>query len=136
MAAKEVKLMAIHKGIRSQVTPSLSPEYTGSSKNVSATGLAGEFGEIRAGAQTSLRLCRLPVRSQSGRVQPTLDRWQNLQQKILALLSLPACPVQQFMFLIGLLTGTEKQVHLDRLHIRPIQWHLKNNWRVPETLEK
>ena len=35
-----------------------------------------------------------------------------------------------------LLTATEKQVHLGRLHIRPIQWHLKNNWRVPESLEK
>ena len=22
-----------------------------------------------------------------------------------------------------------------RLHLRPIQWHLKNNWRVPETLQ-
>ena len=36
------------------------------------------------------------------------------------------------MSLIGLLTATEKQVHLGRLHVRPIQWHLKNNWRVPE----
>ena len=44
------------------------------------------------------------------------------------------------MFLIGLLTGTEKQVHLEvhlgGLHMRPIQWHLVNNWRVPESLEK
>ena len=39
------------------------------------------------------------------------------------------------MSLIGLLTATEKQVHLGRLHMRPIQWHL-NNWRVPESLEK
>ena len=51
-------------------------------------------------------------------------------------MSLPACPVQQFMSLIGLLTATEKQVHLGRLHMRPIQWHLKNNWRVPESLKK
>ena len=29
-----------------------------------------------------------------------------------------------------------KAVHLGRLHMRPIQWHLKNNWRVPESLEK
>ena len=48
----------------------------------------------------------------------------------------PACPVRQFMSLIGLLTATEKQVHFGRLHKRPIQWHLKNNWRVPESLEK
>ena len=40
------------------------------------------------------------------------------------------------MSLIGLLTATKKQVHLGRLHMRPIQWHLKNNWRVPESLEK
>ena len=40
------------------------------------------------------------------------------------------------MSLIGFLTATEKQVHLGRLHMRPIQRHLKNNWRVPETLEK
>ena len=40
------------------------------------------------------------------------------------------------MSLIGLLTATEKQVHLGRLHMRPIQWHLKNHWRVPESLEK
>ena len=72
----------------------------------------------------------------SGRVRPTPDRWQSLQDKIQPLLSLPTCPVRQFMSLIGLLTATEKQVHLGRLHMRPIQWHLKNNWRVPESLEK
>ena len=72
----------------------------------------------------------------SGQVRPTLDRWQNLQDKILEILSSPACPVRQFMSLIGLLTATEKQVHLGRLHMRPIQWHLKNNWSVPESLEK
>ena len=40
------------------------------------------------------------------------------------------------MSLIGLLTATEKQVPLGKLHMRPIQWHLKRNWRVPESLEK
>ena len=35
-----------------------------------------------------------------------------------------------------LLTATEKQVHLGRLHMRPIQWHLKNNLRVLESPEK
>ena len=73
---------------------------------------------------------------ESGRVRPTPERWQNLQEKILKLLSRPTCPVRVFMSLIGLLTATEEQVHLGRLHMRPIQWHLKNNWRVPESLEK
>ena len=67
---------------------------------------------------------------------PTPDHWQSLQDKILEILSLPACPVRQFMSLIGLLMATEKQVHLDRLHMRPIQWHLKHHWRIPESLEK
>ena len=40
------------------------------------------------------------------------------------------------MSLIGLLPAAEKQVHLGRFHMRPIQWHLQNNWRVPESLEK
>ena len=44
----------------------------------------------------------------SGRVQLTPDRWQNLQEKMLKLLSLLACPVREFMSLIGLLTATEK----------------------------
>ena len=71
-----------------------------------------------------------------GRVRPTTERSQTLQSKILETLSNPICPVRKLMSLIGLLTATEKQVHLGRLHMRPIQWHLKNNWRVPETLEK
>ena len=85
------------------------------------TGLAGEFGQIRTGGyQFDFRP----------------DWWQSLQDKLLEILSLPACPVRQFMSLIGLLTATEKQVRLGRLHMRPIQWHLKNNWRIPESLEK
>ena len=70
------------------------------------------------------------------RVRPTPERWQTLQTKIQEIMSSPVCPVRHLMSLIGLLTATEKQVHLGRLHMRPIQWHLKNNWRVPETLEK
>ena len=100
----------------SQIPPGLSPAYLGSSKNVSRIGLTGE---IRTGSQAGFQLCR-----------------QNVQEKILKLLSLPAFPVREFTSLIGLLTATEKQVHLGRLHMRPIQWHLKNNWRVTESLEK
>ena len=71
-----------------------------------------------------------------GKVRPTPERWQTLTDKIQSILSGPVCPVRQFMSLIGLLTATEKQVHLGRLHMRPIQWHLKKKWRVPESLEK
>ena len=90
--------------------------------------MAGKFREIRAGTQTGLRLRRLPVRSQirPGQTDPGPVAKPSGQD---------TSPVRQFMSLIGLLTATEKQVHLGRLHMRPIQWHLKNSWRVPESLE-
>ena len=111
------------------IPPGLSPTCTGPSTNVPRVRLAGEHRKVGAGTKANFQLCRLPVR-------PTPDRWQSLQEKILELLSLPACSVREFMSLIGLLTATEKQVHLGRLHMKPIQWHLKSNWRIPESLEK
>ena len=71
-----------------------------------------------------------------GKVRPFLDQWQTLTSKIQELLAGPTCPVWQLMSLIGLLTATEKQVHLCHRHTRQIQWHLKNNWMIPESLEK
>ena len=38
-------------------------------------------------------------------VRLTPDRWQNLQEKMLKLLSLPACLVREFRSVIGLLTA-------------------------------
>ena len=71
-----------------------------------------------------------------GLVKPTQERWIVLSQKISDLLNQQVCSVRQFMSLIGLLTATEKQVVAGRLHMRPIQWHLKRHWHVPESLEK
>ena len=44
-----------------------------------------------------------------GRVRPTEERWQTLTDKIRSILSDPVCPVQKFMSLIGLLTATENK---------------------------
>ena len=139
VVAKEVKLMATHKGIRihqylddwlvrsksrktclhhTQVLIRMCQDL-GWLVNLEKSELEPKQIFDFVGYQFNLR---------SGRVRPTPDRWQSLQDKIHLLLSLPACPVRQFMSLIGLLTATEKQVHLGRLHMRPIQWHLKNNW--------
>ena len=134
--AKEVKLMAIHKGIRIHQylddwlvrarSQHLCLQHTrllvqmcqnlGWLVNLEKSELEPKQVFDFVGYQFDLR---------SGWVRPTPDRWQSLQDKIQALLSLPTCPVRQFMSLIGLLTATEKQVHLGRLHMRPIQWHLK-----------
>ena len=145
--AKEVKLMAIRKGIRihqylddwlvrarsqqtclqhTQILIKMCQDL-GWLVNLEKSELEPKQVFDFVGYQFDLR---------SGWVRPTPDQWQSLQDKIQALLLLPACPVRQFMSLIGLLTATEKQVHLGRLHMRPIQWHLKNNLRIPESLEK
>ena len=71
-----------------------------------------------------------------GLVKSTQERWMALSQKINDLLNQQVCSVRQFMSLIGLLTATEKRVVAGRLHMRPIQWHLKRHWHVPESLEK
>ena len=100
----------------SHIPPGLSPAYTRSSENMP------KF--------------RLPVRPH-GRSGPTYTgplaepSGQNTRKycHYRFVRSSSSC-------LIGLLTATGKQFHLGRLHRRPIQWHLKNNWRVPESLEK
>ena len=97
--------------------------------------LVGEHRKVGAGTQTSFQLRRLPIRprvrsgpTDTGPVAKPTRKDTGAHR--------PACSVREFMSLIGLLTATEKQVHLGRLHIRPIQWHLKSNWRIPESLEK
>ena len=72
----------------------------------------------------------------SGRMLPTQDRWIALQEKLNFIKIRSSCTVRQFMSLIGLLTATEKQLLSGCLHLRPIQWHLKCHWHVPEVLEK
>ena len=71
-----------------------------------------------------------------GQVLPTQDRLTSLREKLLLIKTRTSCTVCQFMSLIGLLTATEKQIWSGRLHMRPIQWHLKRHWHVLELLEK
>ena len=146
MVAKEVKLMALQRGIRiHQYLDDWLVRATSHQTCLQHT-------------QTLVALCRelcwlvnkkselVPKQVfnfvgyqfdlREGKVRPTSERWQTLTDKIVSILSGPVCPVWQFMSLIGLLTATEKQVHLGRLHMRPIQWHVKNNWRILESLEK
>ena len=49
---------------KSQIPPNLSPTYPTASQDVPGSRLVGEYGKIRAGTQTGLQLCQLPVRHQ------------------------------------------------------------------------
>ena len=145
--AKEVKLMASHKGIR--IHQYLDDWLVRATSHQACLQHTQSLVKIcqKLGWLVNLEKSELVPKQifnfvgyqfdfGAGRVRPTPDRWQNLQDKILEIMSLPHCPVRQFMSLIGLLTATEKQIHLGRLHMRPIQWHLKQHWRIPESLEK
>ena len=118
--AKEVKLMPIHKGIRLHqylddwlVRAKICLQHTQDFvKMCQQLGWLVNLEKSKLDPKQVFDFVDYQFDLKSGQVRPTLDQWQNLHQKILRLRSLPACPVRQFMSLIGLLTATEKQVHL------------------------
>ena len=71
----------------------------------------------------------------SALVKPTQERWLKLQDLILRLKSKHVLTARCLMSLIGLLTSTEKMVPEGRLHMRPFQFHLKEHWRYPQSLD-
>ena len=123
VVAKEVKLMAIHKGIR--IHQYLDDWLVRARSNQVCLQHTQDLVKIcqELGWLVNLEKSELEPKQvfnfvgyqfdlESGRLRPTPDRWQSLQEKILKLLSLPTCPVREFMSLMGLLTAIEKQVHL------------------------
>ena len=71
----------------------------------------------------------------SALVKPTQERWLKLQDLILRLKSKHVLTARCLMSLIGLLALTEKMVPEGRLHMRPFQFHLKEHWRYPQSLD-
>ena len=69
----------------------------------------------------------------SALVKPTQERWLKLQDLILQLKSKHVLTARCLMSLIGLLASTEKME--GRLHMRPFQFHLKEQWRYPQSLD-
>ena len=70
----------------------------------------------------------------SALVKPTQERWLKLQDLILRLKSKHVLTARCLMSLIGLLASTEKMVP-EGCHVRPFQFHLKEQWRYPQSLE-
>ena len=111
-----------------KVQDSLSPAYPNAVENVPRPWLASEFGKIRTGAKTGFQLCRLPVRSQV-RSGPTHT---GPVAKPTRKVTVTACATG----LSGPAVYVPDRIANRHRETRPIQWHLKNNWRVPELLEK
>ena len=68
-------------------------------------------------------------------VKPTQERWLKLQDLILQLKSKHVLTARCLMSLIGLLASMEKMVPEGRLNMRPFQFHLKEHWRFPQSLD-
>ena len=71
----------------------------------------------------------------SALVKPTQERWVKLQDLILCLKSKHVLTARCLMSPIGLLASTEKMVPEGRLHMRPFQFHFKEHWRYPQSLD-
>ena len=150
VVAKEVKLMALQRGIRTHQylddwLVRASTHDTCLQHTQTLVSLCQELGWLVNKEKSELapkqvfNFVGYQFDLKEGKVRPTAERWQTLTDKIRSIpdpTGYRAYRIRQFMSLRGLLTATEKQVHRGRLHMRPIQWHLKNNWRVPESLEK
>ena len=62
-------------------------------------------------------------------------RWLKLQNLIVHLKSKHVLTARCLMSLIGLFASMKKIVLEGRLHIRPFQFHLKEHWRYPQSLD-
>ena len=71
----------------------------------------------------------------SALVKPTQERWLKLQDLILRLKSKHVLTARCLMSLIRLLASMEKMVLEGRLYMRPFQFHLKEHWRYPQSLD-
>ena len=120
----------------SQIPAHLSPTHPNPGQNVPGPRLAGEFREIRTRTQTSIRLCRLPVRPQvrpgqtdSGPVAKPSG--QDTSTFITTGLSSPAVHVLDRSSNSHRKAGSPRPPTHETHTVAS-----QNNWRVPESLEK
>ena len=147
MIVKEVKLMAVSRGIRiyqyldDWLIRAQSPEESSHNTKV-VVDLTESLGWMINQVKSELIPTQVfsfvgyEYHLNSALVKPTQERWQKLQALILRITNQSALTVRHLMSLIGLLASTEKMVPEGRLHMRPFQRHLKGNWTFPQSLDK
>ena len=146
MIVKEVKLMALSKGIRLHqylddwlIRAQSQEEAQINTKTV--VDLTQSLGWIINQEKSKLKpslvfsFVGYKYHLDSAIVKPTQERWLKLQDLILRLKSKHVLTARCLISLIGLLARTEKMVPAGRFHMRPFQFHLKEHWRVPQSLD-
>ena len=146
MIVKEVKLMALSRGLRLHqylddwLIRSQSQEEAQVNTRA-VVDLTQSLGWIINQGKSELKPTQVflflgyEYHLDSALVKPTQDIWLKLQDLILQLKSKHVLTARCLMSLIGLLASTEKMVPEGRLHMRPFQFHLKEHWRYPQSLD-
>ena len=80
-------------------------------------------------------VCGLRIPSRFSPCKTHSREMAQLQDLILRLKSKLVLTARCLMSLIGLLASTKKRVPEGRLHMRPFQFHLKEHWRYPQSLD-
>ena len=146
MIVKEVKLMALSRGIRLHqylddwlIRAESQEEAQVNTQTV--VDLTQSLGWIINQEKSELKptlvfsFVGYEYHLDSALVKPTQERWLRLQDLILRLKSKHVLTARCLMSLIGLLASTEKMVPEGRLHVRPFQFHSKEHWRFPQSLD-
>ena len=104
-------------------------EHSGGGRPNPVLGVDNKSGKIRTETYTGVFVCGLRVPS---KFSPCKTQVYN---PILHLKSKCVLTARCLMSLIGLLASMEKMVPEGRLHMRPFQFHLKEHWRYPQSLD-
>ena len=146
MIVKEVKLMALSKGLRLHqylddwLIRSQSREEA-LVNTQAVVDLTQSLGWIINQQKSELNPTQVfsfvgyECHLDSALVKPTQARWLKLQDFILQLKSKHVLTARCLMSQIGLLASTEKMVPEGLLHMRPFQFHLKEHWKFPQPLD-
>ena len=146
MIVKEVKLMALSRGLRLHqylddwLIRSQSQEEARVNTQA-VVDLTQSFGWIINQKKSELKPTQVfsfmgyEYHLDSALVKPTQERWLKLQDLILRLKSRHALTARCLTSLIGSLASTEKMVPEGHLHMRPFQFYLKEHWRYPQSLD-
>ena len=144
MIVKEVKLMALSRGLRlhQYLDDWLMRSQEEAQVNTQAVvDLTQSLGWIMNKKKSELKPTQVfsfvgyEYHLDSALVKHTQERWLKLQDLILRLKSKHVLTARCLMSLIGLLASTEKTVPEGRLHMRPFQFDLKEHWRYPQSLD-
>ena len=110
-------------------------EHSGSGRPNPVIGVDHKSGKIRTETTQVFSFVGYEYHLDLALVKPTQERWLKLQDLILRLQSKHVLTARCLMSLIGLLASMEKMVAEGRLHMRPFQFHLKEHWRYPQSLD-